>query len=471
MPKFSFVQLVTQALMGADRPLTVAEIKARVEMIRPVRTRDPQATIRSAINNVPLAVSLGGRPARYTWWPRHLADNAFRQPLAASDLEAGTLALNREVWLALWPDFYAGSSRSPGEVTLVMSPFPLVGGRAGACPERSRRDGGHLTDGPVLQGRIEHLAAGQPIWGLPPTPALADWYRQQEATPDDALIVQVLDVDARRYAVALARRAERDEDAIAARNQALADAAEKVLRTARLSLPDFYLIPRLIAHDAYRHRLPPDPWEDVLRADLRFVVERRDAILTERVVNHLEREQAVPPDPWASPRPRGDRRKARTEEVQRAWGAYLFDRGMDHLWDGWPLAAEAYYKEALRLDPGHPDAWVHLGNRRFEEDRVAEALALYKRGQAAAEARTIGDPARYPGPFWGDVDSRPFMRALHGRGLCLWRLGRADEARQVFARMLELNPHDNQGVRFLLHDLDEGLSWEESVARDEERMT
>jgi len=35
--------------------------------------------------------------------------------------------------------------------------------------------------------------------------------------------------------------------------------------------------------------------------------------------------------------------------------------------------------------------------------------------------------------------------------------------------MLELNPNDNQGVRFLLHDLDEGLSWEEGVARDEAR--
>jgi hypothetical protein len=38
------------------------------------------------------------------------------------------------------------------------------------------------------------------------------------------------------------------------------------------------------------------------------------------------------------------------------------------------------------------------------------------------------------------------------------------------SKLLELNPNDNQGVRFLLHDLDEGLSWEESVARDEERM-
>ncbi len=453
MPEPSFVQLVTQALMGANRPLTVAEIKARVEMIRPVRTRDPQATIRSAINSVPLAVSLGGRPAHYTWWPRHLADNAFRQPLAASDLEAGTLALNEEAWRALWPDFFAYSSRSSGEVTLV------------------------LADGPVLQARIEHLVAGQPIWGLPPTPALADWYRQQEAVPDDALIVQVLNVEARRYVVALARRVDRDEAAITTRNQALADAAEKVLRAARLSLPDFWLIPRLIAHDAYRHPLPPDPWEDVLRADLRFVLGNREVSLTEKLVNDLERDWAVPPDPWASPQPQGDRpstgsghrRKARSDEARRAWGAYLFDRGMDHLWKGWPLAAEAYYKEALRLDPGHADAWVHVGNRRFEEDWVTEALPLYERGQAAAEERIIGDPARYPAPFWLDVDSRPFMRALHGRGLCLWRLGRIDEARQVFAWMLELNPNDNQGVRFLLHDLDEGLSWEESAARDEER--
>jgi hypothetical protein len=37
------------------------------------------------------------------------------------------------------------------------------------------------------------------------------------------------------------------------------------------------------------------------------------------------------------------------------------------------------------------------------------------------------------------------------------------------SKLLELNLHDNQGVRFLLHDLDDGLSWEESVARDEER--
>jgi tetratricopeptide (TPR) repeat protein len=445
MTEPSFAQLVSQALAGAGRPLTVAEIKARVEMVRPVRTRQPESTIRNAISNVPLAASLGGRPARYTWWPRHLADNVFRQPLAASDLAAGSLVLSSELWLALWPDFYTGSGRSSGQLRLV------------------------LADGPALDTRVQHLLAGQAVWGLPATPALADWYRRQRATPDDDLIVRVLDVDGRRYALTLTRHAERDQTAMVARNEALADLAEQVARATRPDLPDFYLIPRLIGRDAYRHPLPPDQLQDVLRADLRFVVGKGAVSLTQKLVDEFEREDELRTDPYAAPRPRGDRRRAASDEARQAWGAYLFDRGMDHLWAGWLLEAEAFYRETLRLDPGHADAWVHLGNRHFEEGRTAEALDLYERGRAAAEARTIGDPAGYPGPFWGDVDSRPFMRALHGQGLCLWRLGRVEEARQVFAWMLKLNPNDNQGARFLLADLEEGLSWEEGVKRDEER--
>jgi hypothetical protein len=52
----------------------------------------------------------------------------------------------------------------------------------------------------------------------------------------------------------------------------------------------------------------------------------------------------------------------------------------------------------------------------------------------------------------------------------LWQLEQVDEARQIFAQMLELNPNDNQGARFLLHDLEEGLSWEEAAAEEEEEI-
>jgi tetratricopeptide (TPR) repeat protein len=62
---------------------------------------------------------------------------------------------------------------------------------------------------------------------------------------------------------------------------------------------------------------------------------------------------------------------------------------------------------------------------------------------------------------WGHIDNRPFLRCLHGYGLCLWRLGRFDEAARVFERMLWLNPSDNQGVRFLTKDVRARVVWQE----------
>ena len=64
---------------------------------------------------------------------------------------------------------------------------------------------------------------------------------------------------------------------------------------------------------------------------------------------------------------------------------------------------------------------------------------------------------------WGWIDNRPFLRCMHGYGLCLWRLGRTSEAAAVFERMLWLNPSDNQGERFNLHWIRTGRAWEETV--------
>lgn len=441
----SYTQLVAQALSTASAPLTLDEIWARVAQVRPVQTRNPRSTLRNALNSLALAATLGGRPARYTWWPNHLTGSVFRQPLSAAYVSSGGLVLGIESWLALWPDFFVGALRTAGAVML------------------------ELADGPVLETHIEPLEESG--WGLKPMPALAAWYQRVGATSEDDLIVRVIDVAARRYAVSLARQTERDPAAIAARNRALADVAERLVRQGADDMPDFYLIPRLIASDVYQHALPPEPWDEVLRADLRFVVrEGRNAWLVERLVNALERETPSSPDSFDVPRPQGQWRRARSEAERRAWAEYFFSRGMDYRWAGYAVADEAYYRAAVRLDPGHADAWVHIGNCRFNEGLVIEALAYYRRAQAAAEARTIGDPATYTRPFWGDLDSRPFLRALHGQGLCLWRLGETAKAREVFAWMLALNPNDNQGARFLVHDLDEGLSWEESMARKEQEQ-
>ena len=67
---------------------------------------------------------------------------------------------------------------------------------------------------------------------------------------------------------------------------------------------------------------------------------------------------------------------------------------------------------------------------------------------------------------WGCIDNRPYLRCLHGFGLCLWRAGDPQTARKIFEKMLWLNPTDNQGARILLADVDAGKDWYQVCAEE-----
>ena len=100
--------------------------------------------------------------------------------------------------------------------------------------------------------------------------------------------------------------------------------------------------------------------------------------------------------------------------------------------------------EVLGADLRRLDAHAHLGNLVFERS-PERAMVHYEIGMRIGE---LSLPAGFDGLLvWGRLYNRPFLRCLHGYGLCLWRLGRAGEAQQVFERILSLNPNDNQGVR------------------------
>ena len=102
------------------------------------------------------------------------------------------------------------------------------------------------------------------------------------------------------------------------------------------------------------------------------------------------------------------------------------------------------------------DAHAHLGNHAF--DRAPEtALLHYEVGIRIAE---LSLPPGFDGLLlWGMLYNRPFLRCLHGYGLCLWRLGRLAEAQKVFERMLSLNPPDNQGARECLFAVERHEAW------------
>lgn len=118
--------------------------------------------------------------------------------------------------------------------------------------------------------------------------------------------------------------------------------------------------------------------------------------------------------------------------------------------------ANALLQGLLAQDLRCLDAHAHLGNTAFDHSPEV-ALRHYLVG-AELGAQALG--ADFSGVLpWGLVDNRPYLRCLHGLGLCQWRLGRHREAAAVFSRMLWLNPGDNQGARFNLEEVEQGRDW------------
>jgi hypothetical protein len=104
------------------------------------------------------------------------------------------------------------------------------------------------------------------------------------------------------------------------------------------------------------------------------------------------------------------------------------------------------------------DVHSHLGNFVFEH-RPEDAIRHYEAGFRIGEL-SLGDGFDGVLP-WGWIDNRPFLRCMDGFGLCLWRLGRCEEASAIFDRMLWLNPTDNQGVRCLIGQVRARAKWED----------
>ena len=121
-------------------------------------------------------------------------------------------------------------------------------------------------------------------------------------------------------------------------------------------------------------------------------------------------------------------------------------------------AAEKILMELCQAGLRCLDAHAHLGNLVFDR-RPQDAIRHYEVGLRIGEL-SLGDNSTDVLP-WGLINNRPFLRCMHGYGLCLWRLGRFDEAENIFHQMLWLNPSDNQGMRFLIDEVKAKTAWED----------
>jgi hypothetical protein len=235
-PKISFTELAHQVVCESLEPLTVLEIMERVNAITPITTKDPKNTIRNAVSQSQLIVSTGD--GRYGWKPRLITGSVLRLTLSAANLSGETAVLTRELRDALWPSFFEiqkRTDRSPVQLELpdgTPTPFPLM-----------------------------HLLEKQ--WGSNASPEFWAWFNTLGAAEGDCLIFTVLDGQAKRYRVDFQRFAERDEAAIAERNQAIVQALISFVLSRPRGAMSWDITSHLLSTGHYQHPIPPDPLSEI----------------------------------------------------------------------------------------------------------------------------------------------------------------------------------------------------------------
>ena len=356
----------------------------------------------------------------------------------------------------------------PGDAFVIGEPVSIVafdfdGNERRGLTAKCRRDDGsehEVSAADVVFPRDSpaalHLAAYRRWLGLPPFSAAAGQRRAYKAKPQDP--------DLGGDDVALVVLSVRDRTA---RCRVLADGREVTLRAPGL----WGIVPGQIAsvtpHKQWRFGTHPYLSGEIASA-------RIDA--SSLCLEHLRLESYGEWDPaeeyWGEeddPVPAwalrviagGCRPLFEMEQVLPGddpdddWDPIIESNELREAGDG--AAARKILMDLCQCDLRCLDAHAHLGNAVFDGSPEI-ALRHYEVGVRIGELSL--DDAFDGVLSWGLIDNRPFLRCLHGYGLCLWRLNRRDEAADVFRRMLWLNPADNQGIRFLAHRLETGESWQ-----------
>lgn len=136
---------------------------------------------------------------------------------------------------------------------------------------------------------------------------------------------------------------------------------------------------------------------------------------------------------------------------------YYYD-AMEYMNAGDLNGSARLLRKALEIDEHYVEAYVGLtwvyrqkGNEKKREEYVERALEetkkLFPKWKGIRE--------------WAWFEHRPYLRAIGEKGMMHADRGDNEEAEKWYRLLLKLNPNDNQGIRYLIAAMLEGISGEE----------
>jgi tetratricopeptide (TPR) repeat protein len=145
-------------------------------------------------------------------------------------------------------------------------------------------------------------------------------------------------------------------------------------------------------------------------------------------------------------------RREQEVRVDEAEGARaresLTQRAMEAIAQGRWQEAEQVLEAAIDAFPEHEEYYNHLGLIAWERNDMIRAERHYARA-ADISLRQL-DPCPDP---WMSAAGRAYLRALEGQALCLYRIGRLDEARALFDTLAHTRLSEYQGCHYLAGEI------------------